>query len=249
MLKEKRFDFILKQLEQAEMLTYERLAADLQVSADTVRRDIDYLHNNGLLSKVRGGAMQRAKNPLTFQDRSNYLKQEKEIIALKAQQFLVDGMTVFMDGGTTICALISQLAADSKLRIVTTNMQAIPILSTFKNIELIVLGGRYNLETATTLGTETCLEISKYIADVYFMGTCGVHNQLGITAAVQEDAEVKRAMLQNSKQVIALANHDYLGIAKPFKVCQTDRLAALITNLASDDSALNDFRNLNLKIV
>src|ERR1700750_1933223 len=104
MLKEERFEIILSQLKEKNKVKFEDLASLLQVSEDTVRRDIDLLHRNGLLSKARGGAISREKDPLSFHDRQSFLTKEKDIIALKAQQFLKDGMTVFMDGGTTVCA-------------------------------------------------------------------------------------------------------------------------------------------------
>ncbi len=249
MLKEKRFEFILKQLESTELLSYENLATQIGVSEDTIRRDIDYLHKSGLLSKVRGGAMQRSKNPLSFQDRENYLKQEKEVIALKAQQFITEGMTLFMDGGTTICAIASYFPRDIKIRVVTNNMILIPILMDFKNIELIVLGGRYDAQTATSTGLVTCQEVQEYIADLYFMGTCGIDANLGISASQQYDAEVKKSMLKSAKRSIALANHDHLSIHESFKICNFQEVDILITNLGSDDELLNPFRNLSVSLV
>ena len=249
MLKEKRFEIILKELQSQEILRYEYLAHKLDVSEDTVRRDIDYLNKNGLLSKVRGGAIQRSKNPLSFQDRNNYLQKEKDVIALKAQQYIADGMTIFMDGGTTVCAIANNLPPNMNLRIVTSNVMLIPILAAYVHIELIVLGGNYHSETASTVGAATCSEAQKYIADLYLMGTCGVHAQFGISAVVQEDADVKRAMLQSSKKVIALANQDRLRVAEPFKVCDLNEIDVLITNLPSTEAELDEYRNLSIDLI
>jgi DeoR/GlpR family transcriptional regulator of sugar metabolism len=63
MLKEIRLQHILTLLESKDLVTYELLASELKVSEDTIRRDIEVLHKNGLLSKVRGGAMLRSQNP------------------------------------------------------------------------------------------------------------------------------------------------------------------------------------------
>lgn len=249
MLKEKRFDFILKNLEQSDLLTYEYIAGELGVSEDTIRRDIDYLHRIGLLSKVRGGAMQRSKNPLNFQDRDQYLKKEKDLIALKAIRLIRDNMTLFMDGGTTITAIASMLPSNINLRIITTNMMIVSLLQRHKNIELIVLGGYYHPQTASTVGNSTCEQTKGFIADLYFMGTCGVHAEYGISAIVNEDAEVKKTMLKTSKAVIALANHARLRTASAFKVCDMAEINVLITDLPSDDEALNDFRTLNIEII
>ena len=68
MLKEEQFEVILKELQAKKVVKFEELAILLDISEDTVRRDIDFLHRNGLLSKARGGAMLREKDPLNFQE-------------------------------------------------------------------------------------------------------------------------------------------------------------------------------------
>ncbi len=249
MLREERFEFILKQLTQEKMLTYDTLSAALNVSGDTVRRDIDILHNNGLLSKVRGGAVPRARNPLTFQDRSVHLQKEKDIIALKAQQFIKNDQTLFMDGGTTNCSVAACFPSDIRLQIITNNLALVPIIERYRHIKLIVLGGVYDADLAATIGTVTCNEVGRYIADVYFMGTCAIDRQLGLSAVVQGDAEVKRAMLLAARKTVALANHERFRRSEPFRVCALDELAVLITDMPSDQEDLDSFRNMEMKLV
>lgn len=249
MLKENRFDFILNELKKKKQLTYEWVAAKLQVSEDTIRRDIELLHKNGLLSKVRGGAMLRAKNPLTFQDRSLYLKKEKEVIALKAQQFIKNGNTIFMDGGTTNCAVASLFPTDISVRIITNNHALVPIAAAFQNIELIILGGKYDRTGATTSGVATCRQVEEFVADLFLMGTCAVDPVAGVTGDFQHDVEVKRAMIRAASSVMALGNHERLFRKEPFKVCELDMLDALITDLPSDHKDIHEFRNTALQIL
>ncbi|NIG54528.1 DeoR/GlpR family DNA-binding transcription regulator [Chitinophaga sp. Cy-1792] len=249
MLKEKRFEFILDQLKKKQHVTFEGVSAKLGVSEDTVRRDIEYLHKNGLLSKIRGGAMSRATNPLTFQDRKNHLKKEKNIIALKAQPLIKNGMTVFMDGGTTIHSVAAYFPADLKIRVITNNYTVISALAEHKNIELIVAGGNFDRTLQTFSGFTTCSGIAEYIADVYLTGTCGVDLQYGITAAFQQDAEVKRAMKKNARQTIVLANHERLGQVEAFGVCSMESIDVLITDLNSDDQEIDDFRHIDIQII
>jgi len=187
--------------------------------------------------------MKRSSNPLTFQDRDNYLKDQKQVIALKALSLLKEGMTIFMDGGTTVCTLVACIPANLKLRIITSNMMIVPLLQDKKKIELIVLGGNYCPETASTVGEVACSEIENYAADLYMMGVCAVDPTFGVTAEVQQDAAVKRAMLKSSRKVIALVNHASLHIEKPFKVCDLDRLDTFVTDLASTANTLDAFRH------
>src|SRR5450432_3083264 len=249
MLKEERFNHILKVIKKRGKVFYETLSEDLNISEDTARRDIESLHNNGLLFKVRGGAISVSRNPLSFQDRSQYLHEEKEWIAFKAQQLIKKGQTIFMDGGSTICAIANHLPANSSFRLVTNNMALIPIISKFKGIELIILGGIHDRETATNTGGQTCHEVKQYIAGLYFMGTCALQKDFGISAVFQNDGEVKQSMLRNAKKTFALVNNSNLNTTEYYRVCDIKDISGMITDLATDDSKLDDFRHLGIRLI
>lgn len=249
MLKEERFKHILTTIRRKGKADYASLSTDLNVSEDTIRRDVESLHHNGLLLKVRGGALAPSGNPLSFQDRSKFLAEEKNVIALKVQHLIKPGQTVFMDGGSTICAVAFHLPADSSFRLVTNNMALVPIISAFRHIELILLGGHYDRETATTTGVRTCSEASRYIADLYLMGTCAIQTDFGITAVFETDGEVKRSMLKNAVKTYALGNNATLNSIAHFKVCDFNEVSGLITELRTDDRQLDDFRNLGVRLI
>lgn len=249
MLKEERFEIILRELKSRAKVKFEELALLLGVSEDTIRRDIDVLYRNGLLSKTRGGAMLREKDPLTFHDRQSFLTREKDIIALKAQQLLKDGMTVFVDGGTTVWAMISSMPIERRIRIITNNLSVVPIVEKFKQVELVLLGGNYEADLAITSGMTTCAEAAKYIADLFIMGTCAVDPQLGVSAVSAADGETKKVMLQCAKRTVALAAQNKLYQTEHFRVCDLDALSALITDLDANDPALDPFRKSGLQMM
>ena len=249
MIKEKRFEIILSCLKENDMVAYADLSNSLSVSEDTIRRDIDYLHKNGLLSKVKGGAMARNKNPLNFQQRLEHRTSEKEIIGKKAQQFLRDGMTIFMDGGSTICAVAEQFFEDLSLKIITNNMALVPIVSGLKNIELFVLGGAYNKETKANVGSKTCEDAKQYVVDLYFMGSCAVSKDFGVTSTEESDGAAKKAMMKGSKKVVLLANSQKIDTNEFFSVCALDALDVIITELPSNDLALDSLRYQKVTII
>jgi DeoR/GlpR family transcriptional regulator of sugar metabolism len=249
MLKEERFNHILKVIKKKGKVFYETLSEDLDISEDTARRDIESLHNNGLLLKVRGGAISISKNPLSFQDRTLYLPEEKELIALKAQQLIKKGQTIFMDGGSTICAIATHLPSNSSFRLITNNMALVPIISKFRDIELIILGGIHDREAAINTGGQTCNEVKQYIASLYFMGTCAIEKNFGISAVFQNDGEVKQSMLRNAKKTFALVNNSNLNTTEHYKVCDIKDIGGMITDLATDDSKLDDFRHLGIRLI
>ncbi|MET4141211.1 DeoR/GlpR family DNA-binding transcription regulator [Pedobacter sp. UYP1] len=249
MIKEKRFEHIISRLKNTGTVTYSQMSVDLSVSEDTIRRDIDYLDENGLLSKVRGGAISRDKNPLSFQDRADFQSTEKEIIGMKVQPLLKAGMSIFMDGGTTVCAVAECLPTNASLRVITNNIALVPLLAQFRNIEVIVLGGNYNRDTQTNTGARTCDEAAEFVVDLYLMGTCAISKDFGITSAIREDGAVKKAMLKGSKMVVVLSNSKKVGTNEPFVVCGLQEINVLVTELPSDDSKLDELRFKKLKIV
>ncbi|TKC60190.1 DeoR/GlpR transcriptional regulator [Pedobacter hiemivivus] len=249
MIREKRFEHIIASLKTTGTITYSGMSRDLSVSEDTIRRDIDYLHENGLLSKVRGGAISRDKNPLSFQDRTDFLSTEKEVIGMKVQPLLKAGMSVFMDGGTTICAVAECLPTNTSLRVITNNMALVPLLARFRDIEVIVLGGNYDRDTQTNTGARTCDEAAEFVVDLYLMGTCAISKDFGITSAIREDGAVKKAMIKGSKTVVVLSNSNKVGANEPFVVCGLQGINVLVTELPSDDPKLDELRFKNLKII
>lgn len=249
MNKELRFEYILNKLDKKQQLTYAWVAKKLDISEDTIRRDIDYLAQNGLLSKIRGGATLLSQNPLTFQGRNQFLKKEKDVIALKVLPFIKEGDTLFMDGGTTICAIAAYLPMNISLRIVTNNQMLLPILSKHKNIELIILGGTYNHKLEITTGNVTITQIKDYVVDLFIMGTCAIDSKIGITASHYEESELKKSMISSSRKTIALVNHKAINDKAAFRVCEMDLIDTIITDLSSNDHKLDDFRFSSIKIV
>lgn len=249
MIKENRFKLILAGVAEQDMITYSALSLQLSVSEDTIRRDIDYLHQNGLLSKVKGGAMARNKNPLNFQDRLNHNVSEKGIIGKKTQQLLRSGMTVFMDGGSTVCAVAEVFHQDISLKIITNNLALVPLLTPFKNIELLILGGTYNRITGTNTGVKTCEDAKQYVADLYLMGGCAVSKGFGITSNEINDGTVKKAMVNGSKKIVLLVDSQKIGTNEFFSVCDLSKIDVIITELSSDDNRIDSLRFQDITIL
>jgi DeoR/GlpR family transcriptional regulator of sugar metabolism len=248
MAKEERYKLILKTLETDGKAGFDDLAQKLDVSPDTVRRDIEQLHQMGLLSKIRGGAAIRSNLPFAFHDRALQFNEGKNIIGLKVQHLIKPGQTLFMDGGTTICAVATHFPANIELRVITNNLALLPILSRFPNIETIVLGGVYRRELEVNASQQTCDYAAQYVADLYLMGACGVDSQMGVTAAFREDGEVKQAMRRSAKKTAVLSDCQKLGIVEYFKVADCSEIDVLITDLQTTHSSLDPYRLPSLQI-
>ncbi|MCF0060276.1 DeoR/GlpR family DNA-binding transcription regulator [Dyadobacter chenwenxiniae] len=249
MIKEKRFAYILGKLQEQQEVGFAQLSTDLNVSEDTIRRDIDALNNNGLLMKIRGGAIPRSHNPLTFKERIGYLRDDKEVIALKAQPLVKSGQTIFLDGGTSVYTLVSLLATDIKLTVITNNTAIIPALSAYANVKLIILGGTYFKESETIVGLQAINMVKNFQADLYFMGICALDTQRGVTASFLEEAELKQAMLQHSGTAVALSTFEKLETYETYRVCAIEDLDYIITEVDAADEKFDAFKQVGVKIL
>ncbi len=234
MVKEERYELILKVLENYGKAGYDDLAIKLDVSSDTIRRDIEQLNKMGLLSKIRGGATAvRSILPFAFQDRTQEFNEGKNVIALKVQQLIKSGQTIFMDGGTTNCAVATHFPVGVSIRVITNNIALLPILSRFPKIEIIVLGGVYFRELEVNAGQLTCDNIAQYVADLYLMGACGVDSTMGITASLREDGEAKQAMHRAARKTVVLGSQKKLGVVEFFMLADLSDVDVLVTELPS----------------
>jgi DeoR/GlpR family transcriptional regulator of sugar metabolism len=249
MVKEKRFAYILERLRDANEVSFAQLSSELDVSEDTVRRDIDALNNSGLLLKIRGGAIPRSHNPLSFKERIGYLKDDKEVIALKAQSLLKSGQTIFLDGGTSVFTLVSLLPTDIKLTVITNNTAIIPALSAYNGIKLIILGGIYFKESETIVGLQAVKMVENFQADLYVMGICALDTDKGVTAGYLEEAELKQAMLAHSGTAVALSTFEKIGTFESYRVCPIESLDYIVTEVGAENKKFEGFKRLGVKIL
>jgi DeoR/GlpR family transcriptional regulator of sugar metabolism len=246
MLKEERFQLILEQLNQEQKVQLGSLSELLRVSEDTVRRDIKELADQGLLKSVRGGAVPHSPGPHHFRDRMGYGSEQKQIIAKKALQFLQDGQVVIFDGGTSALLIAQSLPKDIRLTVVTNSF---PILEEHEKVEVLFAGGRLMKNSFVTVGNDTIQFFRKFRADICLLGICSIHAELGVTGPDYEESEVKRAMIESSREVIALSTSEKLGTAEAYYVCPANQLTTIVTDQPEESGDFKIYRDIGIKMV
>jgi len=249
MLKEERFQVILNQLNQAQKVHLGGLSSILNVSEDTVRRDIKELADQGLLKSVRGGAVPHSPGPHHFKDRVEYGNEQKKIIANKALTFLKNDMVVIFDGGTSAMLIAQALPKDIRLTVVTNSFPIVNILEAYESVEVLFSGGRLLKNSFVTIGMESIQFFRKFRADICFSGICSIHPELGVTGPDYEESEVKRAMIESSKDIIALSTTEKLGTAEAYYICPTDHLSTIITDQPDDLEEFDIYKSLGIRMV
>jgi DeoR/GlpR family transcriptional regulator of sugar metabolism len=247
MLKEERLDFIIKHLKSNQSVKLGQLSEALAVSEDTVRRDIEGLAKNGLLTKVRGGAIPHSPNAHSFQERIHVSENEKIMIAQKTLPLIKPGDTILLDGGTTTYALAGLL--DIHLTVITNNVPVAALLAGRKNLEVIMTGGRILSDSQTTAGAYAIRLLQQSHVDICFLGICSLHHKIGVTSNDYFDSEMKRAMVNCSDRIVALTGHDKIGTSEAYKICPIDKLDTIVTEIYPDNDMFGSYRQRGIQIL
>ncbi|RFM25973.1 DeoR/GlpR family DNA-binding transcription regulator [Deminuibacter soli] len=249
MLKEERLDFILQRLKDNQKVTLGELSGALQVSEDTVRRDIELLANNGLLMKVRGGAIPHSPNVHSFKERIHLLEHNKKQVAEKALGLLQPGQVILLDGGTTTYTIASMLPHDLAITVVTNNIPIAALLADHPSVELILAGGKVFKNSQVTMGMEALRMFRRMRVDTCFIGVCSLHHEIGISTNDYGEAEVKSEMLKCANRVVAVTTNDKIGTAEPYKVCDITELDTIVTEESTDSDLLKPYTALGIKVL
>jgi DeoR/GlpR family transcriptional regulator of sugar metabolism len=225
------------------------LSLALNVSEDTIRRDLRELDEAGLLQRVHGGAMPRSGGWADFSARQEQAPAAKEAIARAAAQLVRTGQVIILDGGTTTLQVARQLGRDLRATVVTNCPPIAVALAEHPHVEVVVVGGRLYKHSLVTTGAVTVAGLGAIRADVCMLGVCSLHPEFGISVPDLEEAHVKRAMIAGAAEVLALAAADKLGTVAPYRVGPLSDLTHLVTESGVPDEVLGPYRAAGLTVV
>jgi len=248
LLKEERHALLLQILNQEGKLLASELSERLNVSEDTIRRDLREMARGQQIQRVHGGALPRyPAAPLAT--RTQQATEAKRAIASAAARLVQDGQLVLMDGGSTTLQMALCLPPQLRATIITNSPPIAVALAAHSHVETILLGGRLNKREQVTMGASTLDELRSYRADLCLLGVCSLHPEAGIGVPEVEEAQIKRAMIARSAEVAALVIADKLGTTSHYIVAPASSLTYLVTDSAADESALAPYRALGVTVM
>jgi DeoR family transcriptional regulator, fructose operon transcriptional repressor len=249
MLKEERHLIILKQVHNHNRVLLVDLANLLNVSVDTVRRDIIELSRKKQLQKVHGGAISNDFGFSTEADRKIYQFEKKTIIAKKACKLLSDGNVILISGGTTNNEFAKLLPKNLNLTIFTPSLPVAIQLLRQPNKEIMFLGGKISHDAQIAIGGQIINTLSDIKVDLCFLGSGYVDPIQGLTEFDWEVVQVKKAMLKAAKKSILLSISDKLNSVQKYKTCNISAIDTLITELEPNSPVLLPFKDQEVNIL
>jgi len=232
-----RLDVTLRLVRNAGTATLTDLAARLDVSEMTVRRDLDELQRRGLVRRIRGGATAVDTPENGFAARAGWQAGLKDRIGRAAAALVAPGSTVLLDAGTTTVHVARALLDRAPLTVVTLSLPVAEVLADQPGIRLLVVGGEVRAGERSIAGPVAAAVLATLSFDVFVMSIGGI-TATGWSEFTLEDAAVKQAGLRQAARTLVVADASKLGVRAFARVADLDAVERLVTDASARDPHL-----------
>jgi DeoR family transcriptional regulator, fructose operon transcriptional repressor len=252
MLAEERRFRIREILGVQRTVSASQLTEMLEVTAATIRRDLEELEQEGVLIRSHGGAVSRTSSTnfqLSYEVLLRTNRKEKEAIARAAEHLILDGETVFLEASSTVYELARILSRRSRLTIVTNSPPVLALLQSSPAITVMATGGDLVRDSFFLGGTWAERVISEIRLDKAIMGVTAIDIEYGISAARHVESEIKKRLVKAARTRIALADHTKFGKQSFAYVGPVSDLNILVTDDGIEAAQLESLRQLGIETI
>lgn len=249
MLTSQRKSLILARLQRDGRVLAKDIALELEVSEDTIRRDMRDMAAAGLLSRVHGGALPVSPDLPDFSTRKSFANAEKRALAASAVALIQPQQMIFLDGGTTNAEIARLLPQNFGLTIVTHSPTIAIELEGRSDIEVIVIGGRLYRHSMVAVGAIASEAISRLRPDLFFMGATALHLQFGATTGDAEEAAIKRLIASVSAETWLCLTENKLDMVSPCQIVPIDGLSGVIMSAEINEERRKPYGATGVKLI
>jgi DeoR/GlpR family transcriptional regulator of sugar metabolism len=251
MLAEERRFQIREILAAQRTVSAKDLCERLNVTPVTIRRDLEALELEGVLVRSHGGAVSRMSST-NFQPSYDTLlhskTEEKLAIAQAAEQFVLDGDTIFLEGSTTVFELARRLAQRQRLTVVTNSPSIVCELQRSPGVTVLCTGGALIKETFYLAGEWTQRALAEIRVDKAILGVSAIDPQYGVSTANHDEAQIKKMIIKAAKTCIALADNSKFGRQSFAYVGPASDINVLVTDARTDPRHIRELRDGGVQV-
>ena len=225
---------ILERMKLDGKVIVSELARDFEVTEETIRRDLDRLDKEGLVSKTYGGAVAK-QNPtldLPYDVRQGVNVAQKQIIAEKLARLIRDGERVMLDSSSTALYVVRKLKDRKNLTIITNSVKILIELSDKSDWTVLSTGGVLKQNALSLGGSSAEKMIHSYHVDTAICSCKGLDMQLGIMDSNEQDSLIKQAMLDSAERRILALDAEKFDKKSFVKVCGLRDVDLIVTDRA-----------------
>lgn len=254
-----RWNTLLELLAEDGRLEVEKTAERLQVSAATIRRDLDQLAQQQMVTRTRGGAVAHNVSydlPLRYKTAKHAT--EKQHIAAAAAEWVRPGSVVGLNGGTTTTEVARVLALRSdpprgerqaSYTVVTNALNIANELTVRPQVKIVVTGGVARPQSFELTGPLAGGVLDQVTLDIAVIGVDGVDAASGASAHHEGEAATNRQLADRAEQVVIVADSSKVGQRAFARICGPERVNVLVTDSGVDDDAVRTFTEAGVRVV
>jgi DeoR/GlpR family transcriptional regulator of sugar metabolism len=218
-------------------VSIEELTKTFNVTSETIRRDLQELEDEHLIQKVHGGALSLQNNTEdSLHDRFYQNVKAKEIIAQKTISKIKPHSRIFIDFGSTTLAFCEELNKIDNLTIFTNSpLLAKTVYEANHSHDIYILGGKYLANLHENVGYLTLNSIKNEFVDLSIISTASINLKYGFFNINQDEAEIAKEMIKNSKECMLLADDSKINRKGIWKICSFREIDYLVCNKYNSD--------------
>jgi DeoR family transcriptional regulator, fructose operon transcriptional repressor len=209
-----------------------KLAADLGVAPETIRRDLRVLERHGLVHRTHGGAypVETARFETSLAMRTTRRVPEKRRIAAAAVELLGDAETIFIDEGFTPQLIAEALPVNRPLTVVTASLPTATVLAASESVTVLLLGGRVRGRTLATVDHWATQMLAGFVLDLAFIGANGISRERGLTTPDPAVADVKAQVIRVSRRCVFVGAYTKFGVSSFCRFAEVGDFESIITD-------------------
>jgi DeoR family glycerol-3-phosphate regulon repressor len=248
-LAEERQAQILSLVNAHRSISVAEIQREIDVSRETIRRDLLLLARNHKLRKTHGGALSLESGEPEMAVRQTTNVEGKRAIGRLAANIIPNGASIILAGGTTVQSVASALTARQRLTVFTNCLASSMMLCGRNNNRVHVLGGELQPQNQACLGRDATHMLSSYFADFAVIGAGAISPQGHLMDFSREESELHNLMLQSAQTHIVVADHRKLGRYAPVRVQSLDKVTYLVTDRVLEPEMAQVLSSLPIEVL
>ncbi len=242
---------ILTRLETEGKVIVSELARDFEVTEETIRRDLERLDKEGLVSKTYGGAVPKRNLgfDLPYNIRETVNVEQKQAIAEKVAELICDGERIMLDSSSTALYVVKKLKDRRNLTVITNSVKILIELADKSDWTVLSTGGVLKKGGLSLTGSSAEKMINSYHVDTAICSCKGFDMELGVTDSNENDSLIKQAMFASAERRILALDADKFDGKSFVRVCGFRDIDLLVTNAEPSDNWRNFCNDKNIKII
>ncbi|MBN1816170.1 MAG: DeoR/GlpR transcriptional regulator [Sedimentisphaerales bacterium] len=233
LLAQQRREYILNELRNNGRIRVNQAAQTFHVTEVTIRRDLDYLEQNGLLKKTYGGAVLTDLPDMNMSVRFRHTRNvaAKKTIGQLASALIHDGDIIYLEAGSTCFEIVPYLIEKKSLTIIVNSLHLMSRLHEQIRHKIIVTGGLYRPERMDMIGPSAEATISQLGGFKAFTGADDISITGGISGADVATVTFTRLVLRQAAQVVFVGDHTKFDNPALYKIADIDELDFIVTDI------------------